>query len=89
MDQQQGDAERRSAFDMRPPPAIPLYNSKPWFMPAFIQGYRMQDRIAMSRAPPLTLSRKAAPLTFLILPSPERVETFRRIFARDLPVICP
>ncbi|AMY70435.1 NAD(P)/FAD-dependent oxidoreductase [Frigidibacter mobilis] len=45
-----GGAQGRSAFDMRPPPAIPLYAGKPWFMPAFIQGYRMQDRIALARA---------------------------------------
>ncbi|MCE8024413.1 NAD(P)/FAD-dependent oxidoreductase [Billgrantia aerodenitrificans] len=39
-----------SAFDFRPPPCIPFYRGNPWFMPAVIQGYGMQDRIAMWRA---------------------------------------
>jgi glycine/D-amino acid oxidase-like deaminating enzyme len=46
-----GDRERaRTAFDFRPPASIPLYRGNPWFMPAVIQGYRMQDRIALWRA---------------------------------------
>ncbi|MCK1735506.1 FAD-binding oxidoreductase [Bradyrhizobium sp. 138] len=46
-----GHEERaRSAFDFRPPAFIPFYRGNPWFMPAFIQGYRMRDRIAMWRA---------------------------------------
>ncbi|MDO9526388.1 MAG: FAD-binding oxidoreductase [Gemmobacter sp.] len=45
-----GDDQGRSAFDFRPPPFIPFYAGKPYFMPAFIQVYRMQDRIAMARA---------------------------------------
>ncbi len=45
-----GDDKGKSAFDLRPPPFVPLYNGKPWFMPAFIQVYRMQDRLALSRA---------------------------------------
>lgn len=46
-----GHEERaRTAFDFRPPAFIPLYRGNPWFMPAFIQGYRMRDRIAMWRA---------------------------------------
>ncbi|PMR66932.1 NAD(P)/FAD-dependent oxidoreductase [Halomonas heilongjiangensis] len=40
----------RSAFDFRPPAFIPLYRGNPWFMPAIIQGYGLQDRIAMWRA---------------------------------------
>ena len=44
------DDTSRSAFDFRAPPFIPFYNGKPYFMPAFIQVYRMQDRIAMARA---------------------------------------
>lgn len=40
----------RTAFDFRPPAFIPFYRGNPWFMPAFIQGYRMRDRIAMWRA---------------------------------------
>jgi glycine/D-amino acid oxidase-like deaminating enzyme len=46
-----GHEERaRTAFDFRPPGFIPFYRGNPWFMPAFIQGYRMRDRIAMWRA---------------------------------------
>jgi glycine/D-amino acid oxidase-like deaminating enzyme len=46
-----GQEERaRTAFDFRPPAFIPFYRGNPWFMPAFIQGYRMRDRIAMWRA---------------------------------------
>ena len=46
-----GHEERaRSAFDFRPPPSIPLYRGDPWFMPALIQVYRLQDRIALWRA---------------------------------------
>lgn len=40
----------RSAFDFRPPAFIPFYHGNPWFMPTVIQGYGMQDRIAMWRA---------------------------------------
>lgn len=42
--------EPRSAFDFRPPASVPFYNGNPWFMPAIIQGYRLQDRIALYRA---------------------------------------
>jgi glycine/D-amino acid oxidase-like deaminating enzyme len=42
--------QARTAFDFRPPAFIPLYRGNPWFMPAFIQGYRMRDRIALWRA---------------------------------------
>lgn len=42
-----GNAEQaRSAFDFRPPAAVPFYNGNPWFMPAVIKGYGVQDRIA-------------------------------------------
>lgn len=44
------DDQGKSAFDMRPMPFIPFYAGKPYFMPTFIQVYRMQDRIALSRA---------------------------------------
>ncbi|TNC05647.1 FAD-binding oxidoreductase [Methylobacterium terricola] len=43
-------ARAESAFDFRPPASIPLYRGDPWFMPTIIQGYRLQDRIAMLRA---------------------------------------
>ena len=42
--------QARTAFDFRPPAFIPFYRGNPWFMPAFIQGYRMRDRIALWRA---------------------------------------
>ncbi|RCS23092.1 FAD-binding oxidoreductase [Phyllobacterium salinisoli] len=46
-----GYSERaRTAFDFRPPAFIPLYRGNPWFMPAIIQGYRLQDRIALWRS---------------------------------------
>lgn len=46
-----GDSEQaRTAFDFRPPASIPLYSGNPWFMPAVIQNYRMQDRLALWRA---------------------------------------
>ncbi|MEO5737182.1 MAG: FAD-binding oxidoreductase, partial [Variovorax sp.] len=38
-----------SAFDFRPPAAVPFYRGNPWFMPAVIQGYGLQDRIAWWR----------------------------------------
>lgn len=46
-----GYAEKaRSAFDFRPPAAVPLYRGNPWFMPAIIKGYGLQDKIAWWRA---------------------------------------
>ncbi|MER9249506.1 FAD-binding oxidoreductase [Mesorhizobium sp. M0590] len=42
--------QSRTAFDFRPPSAVPLYRGNPWFMPAIIQGYRLQDRLAFWRA---------------------------------------
>jgi glycine/D-amino acid oxidase-like deaminating enzyme len=44
------DEQARTAFDFRPPAFIPFYRGNPWFMPAFIQTYRMRDRIALWRA---------------------------------------
>ena len=44
------DKHAASAFDFRPPPVIPFYRGKPWFMPLFMTMYRLQDRIAMRRA---------------------------------------
>lgn len=43
-------AETRSVFDFQPPASVPFYNGNPWFMPAIIQGYRLQDRVALYRA---------------------------------------
>jgi glycine/D-amino acid oxidase-like deaminating enzyme len=46
-----GDGEQaRTAFDFRPPAAIPLYRGNAWFMPAIIKGYGLQDKIAWWRA---------------------------------------
>ena len=46
-----GSGERaRTAFDFRPPAFGPLCRGNPWFMPAIIQGYRMQHRIVLRRA---------------------------------------
>ncbi|MDO5711928.1 MAG: FAD-dependent oxidoreductase, partial [Micrococcales bacterium] len=45
-----GDRERGvSTFDFRPPAAVPLYSGKPWFMPAMIHAFRLQDAIALRR----------------------------------------
>jgi glycine/D-amino acid oxidase-like deaminating enzyme len=46
-----GHAEKaRSAFDFRPPAAVPFYRGNPWFMPAIIKGYGLQDKIAWWQA---------------------------------------
>lgn len=45
-----GDRDKTSAFDFRPPPAVPLYAGKPYFMPPLIHAYRVLDRIALARA---------------------------------------
>ncbi|KGF69811.1 oxidoreductase [Hoeflea sp. BAL378] len=46
-----GHADKaRSAFDFRPPAAVPFYRGNAWFMPAFIKGYALQDKIAWWRA---------------------------------------
>ena len=42
--------QARTAFDFRPPAAIPLYRGNAWFMPAIIKGYALQDKIAWWRA---------------------------------------
>lgn len=45
-----GDRERGvSAFDFRPPAAVPLYNGTPWFMPLMIHAFRLQDDVALRR----------------------------------------
>jgi glycine/D-amino acid oxidase-like deaminating enzyme len=43
------DAPADSALDFRPPPAVPLFNGKPWFMPAVFGWLSMRDRIAQRR----------------------------------------
>lgn len=42
--------EARTAFEFRPPAAVPLYRGNAWFMPAIIQGYALQDKVAMWRS---------------------------------------
>jgi glycine/D-amino acid oxidase-like deaminating enzyme len=45
-----GDGEGgRSALDFRPPPAVPLFSGKPWFMPAVFGWLTLQDRVAQWR----------------------------------------
>lgn len=39
-----------TAFDFRAPAFIPLYRGNPWFMPAVIQFYGLQDRLSFRRA---------------------------------------
>jgi glycine/D-amino acid oxidase-like deaminating enzyme len=46
-----GDASGTSALDFRPPPAIPLFAGKPWFMPAVFAWLTLQDRLARRRRP--------------------------------------
>ncbi|MEZ5908339.1 MAG: FAD-binding oxidoreductase [Hyphomicrobiaceae bacterium] len=41
-----GEKEVRSAFDFRPPSAIPLYRGRPWFMPAVFKWFELQDRLS-------------------------------------------
>ncbi|ETA49374.2 NAD(P)/FAD-dependent oxidoreductase [Ponticoccus alexandrii] len=40
----------QSAFASRAPAAVPLYRGDPWFVPAIIKGYALQDHLAMRRA---------------------------------------
>jgi hypothetical protein len=42
--------EAGTAFDFRPPASIPFYRGDPWFLPAIIKGYALQDKIAWWRA---------------------------------------
>jgi glycine/D-amino acid oxidase-like deaminating enzyme len=41
-----GDQAGQSALSFRPPPAVPLFNGKPWFMPAVFAWLTLQDRLA-------------------------------------------
>lgn len=38
-----GAPEARTQFETSPPPSIPFYNGTPWFIPAVIAGYGIQD----------------------------------------------
>lgn len=44
-----GDERGSSALDFRPPPAIPLFNGNPWFLPAVFAWLTVQDRIGRAR----------------------------------------
>jgi len=46
-----GDERGVSALDFRPPPTIPLFNGKPWFLPAVYAWMTLQDRVAGWRRP--------------------------------------
>jgi hypothetical protein len=46
-----GDAYGASALDFRPLPAMPLFNGKPWFMPAVFAWLTLQDKVAHLRLP--------------------------------------
>jgi glycine/D-amino acid oxidase-like deaminating enzyme len=43
------DAAGASALDFRPPRAVPLFNGKPWFMPAVFGWLTLQDKLAQRR----------------------------------------
>lgn len=45
-----GDAGSTSAFDFRPPPAVPFFNGVPWFMPGVFAWFGAQDRRALRAA---------------------------------------
>jgi len=45
-----GLVEGKTAFDDLPFPTRPLYNGRPWFLPAVVSWYRMQDRIQYQQA---------------------------------------
>jgi glycine/D-amino acid oxidase-like deaminating enzyme len=44
-----GDPGADSALDFRPPPAVPFFNGRPWFMPAVFGWLTLQDRLAQRR----------------------------------------
>ena len=44
-----GDERGRSALDFRPPATIPLFNGKPWFLPAVYAWMTLQDRLGHPR----------------------------------------
>jgi glycine/D-amino acid oxidase-like deaminating enzyme len=44
-----GESSGVSALDFRPPAAVPLFNGKPWFMPAVFGWFRLRDRLARRR----------------------------------------
>lgn len=44
-----GEEGGASALDFRPPPLVPLFNGRPWFLPAVFGWMTMQDRLAARR----------------------------------------
>ena len=40
-----GDERGRSALDFRPPPAVPLFNGRAWFLPAVFAWLSLRDRM--------------------------------------------
>ncbi len=44
-----GEPDAHTQFETSPPPAIPLYNGKPWFIPAVIAGYGFQDWVNLKK----------------------------------------
>ncbi len=45
-----GEEAGKSAFAFRPPAAVPLYRGDPWFLPAILKGFALQDHMALRRA---------------------------------------
>ena len=45
-----GEETGRSALDFRPPPAVPLFAGKAWFMPAVFAWLTLQDRLARRKS---------------------------------------
>lgn len=46
-----GDERAESAFQFRPPAAVPLYRGKPWFLPAVTGWMRLRDALEARRGP--------------------------------------
>jgi glycine/D-amino acid oxidase-like deaminating enzyme len=46
-----GNPSGSSALDFRPPPAVPLFAGKAWFMPAVFGWLMLQDKLARRRRP--------------------------------------
>ncbi len=44
-----GQERGQSALDFRAPPAVPLFNGRPWFMPAVYGWMMAQDQLAAWR----------------------------------------
>jgi glycine/D-amino acid oxidase-like deaminating enzyme len=42
-----GDERAKSAFSCAPPRAVPFYNGTPWFLPAALLWYELQDKLGV------------------------------------------